>query len=54
MEYVIGTICKAGGVQRINELSLSALNRIYAEFCQKQRIQTVKQDESVYSRISMN
>jgi len=54
MEYVIGTICQAGNVKRINELSLNALNRIYAEFCQKQRIQYVKRNESVYSNISMN
>jgi hypothetical protein len=37
MEYVIGTICKAGGVSRINDLTETDLQRLYAEFCRKQK-----------------
>lgn len=37
MEYVKGVACRAAGVNRFNEISESALTRIYAEFCKKQR-----------------
>ena len=39
MKYVLGTICKAGGVSNINDLTLTDLHRLYAEFCRKQKAQ---------------
>jgi hypothetical protein len=37
MKYVIGTICKAGNVANINDLTKTDLQRLYAEFCRKQK-----------------
>jgi hypothetical protein len=37
MEYVKGTICKAGSVESINDLTETDLQRLYAEFCRKQK-----------------
>ena len=39
IKYVIGTICKAGGVSNINDLTKTDLQRLYAEFCRKQKTQ---------------
>jgi hypothetical protein len=50
MDYVKGTICKAGGVKNINELTEGDLTRLYAEFCRKQKAQEVinKELETYY------
>jgi len=47
MKYVIGTICRAGGVERINDLTEADLQRLYAEFCRKQKAQTVINQEQI-------
>ena len=47
MKYVIGTICRAGGVERINDLTETDLQRLYAEFCRKQKAQiTINQKQT--------
>ena len=40
MDYVKGTICQAGGVRNINDLTAKDLTRLYAEFCRKQKAVT--------------
>lgn len=51
MDYVLGTICKAGNVNYINELTETDLHRLYAEFCRKQTaLQTMnKESRLVFS-----
>lgn len=41
MEYVLATICRAGKVSHINELTAGQLTRLYAEFIRKQQVQEV-------------
>ena len=45
MKYVLGTICKAGGVSNINDLTAKDLQRLYAEFCRKQKTQEIMNKE---------
>ena len=40
MDYVKATICRAGGVSSINDLTIKDLTRLYAEFCRKQKAAT--------------
>jgi len=40
-----GTICKAGGVSNINDLTAKDLQRLYAEFCRKQKTQEIMNKE---------
>jgi len=48
MKYVIGTICKAGNVASINDLTKIDLQRLYAEFCRKQKAaQEMNKESSV-------
>jgi hypothetical protein len=48
MDYVKGTICKAGGVSNINDLTYVDLQRLYAEFCRKQKaMQTINKESEV-------
>ena len=48
MKYVIGTICKAGSVSNINDLTMSQLCSLYAEFCRKQKaVQEMNKESSV-------
>ena len=53
MDYVIGTICKAGGVSNINDLTESDLCRLYAEFCRKQKAQ-IEMNKDLTTRFSNN
>jgi hypothetical protein len=53
MEYVIGTICKAGGVRPINDLTETDLQRLYAEFCRKQKVQ-IEMNKDLKTRFSVN
>jgi hypothetical protein len=48
MDYVLGTICKAGGVRCINDLTETDLQRLYAEFCRKQKVLQELNGESKY------
>jgi len=52
MEYVKGTACRAAGVNYFNEISESALTRLYAEFCSKQRAVSTKNE--LYNPFCMN
>ena len=48
MDYVKGTICQAGGVSNINDLTAKDLSRLYAEFCRKQKIvQEINKEKEV-------
>ena len=53
MKYVLGTICKAGGVDSINDLTAADLTRLYAEFCRKQKAQEAM-SKDLKIRYSMN
>lgn len=53
MEYVLGTICRAGGVRYINDLTMADLQRLYAEFCRKQTAQ-VGMNEELKIRFGVN
>jgi len=53
MKYVLGTICKAGGVDSINDLTETDLHRLYAEFCRKQKAQEAM-SKDLKIRYSMN
>lgn len=52
MEYVLATICRAGKVSHINELTAAQLTRLYAEFIRKQQVQEVSRKE--YFEVSNN
>jgi len=46
MKYVKATACRAAGVDNFNDISVSALTRLYAEFCRKQNAVTVIQEDN--------
>jgi len=46
MNYVKGVACRAAGVNSFNNISPSALTRLYAEFCRKQKaVEAMKVDD---------
>ncbi len=47
LDYVLGVICKAGGVDYINDLTEVDLQRLYAEFCKKQKAQIEMNQEQI-------
>jgi hypothetical protein len=45
MQYVKATACRAAGVEYFNDISPTALARLYAEFCRKQKAVSVMQED---------
>ena len=52
MQYVKATACRAAGVDNFNDISVSALARLYAEFCRKQK--TIASMQEDYFEVCMN